>query len=57
MVCPGFVDAHVHGDLPLLADPLLADPALKATVEAARSGAQSELDLTIPPGIRPFAMY
>src|SRR5262245_38484710 len=22
VVCPGFVDAHVHGDLPLLADPL-----------------------------------
>ncbi len=22
IVCPGFVDAHVHGDLPLLADPL-----------------------------------
>lgn len=22
VVCPGFVDAHVHGDLPLLADPV-----------------------------------
>jgi N-acyl-D-amino-acid deacylase len=22
VVCPGFIDAHVHGDLPLLADPL-----------------------------------
>jgi len=22
IVCPGFIDAHVHGDLPLLADPL-----------------------------------
>ncbi len=22
IVCPGFVDAHVHGDLPLLADPV-----------------------------------
>ncbi len=22
VVCPGFVDAHVHGDLPLLADPI-----------------------------------
>ncbi len=31
VVCPGFVDAHVHGDLPLLSDPL-HDPAVRQGV-------------------------
>jgi N-acyl-D-amino-acid deacylase len=30
-VCPGFVDAHVHGDLPLLADPY-HEPAVRQGV-------------------------
>jgi N-acyl-D-amino-acid deacylase len=31
VVCPGFVDAHVHGDLPLLVDPL-HEPAVRQGV-------------------------
>ncbi|MGH8893751.1 MAG: transcription-repair coupling factor [Actinomycetes bacterium] len=32
------------------------DPALLAALEAARSRGRSELDLTAPPGVRPFAV-
>ena len=32
------------------------DPALRAALEAARSGARADLDLTAPPGVRPFAL-
>ena len=32
------------------------DPALRAALEAARSGARADLDLTAPPGARPFAV-
>jgi transcription-repair coupling factor (superfamily II helicase) len=42
--------------LPGVLDVLLGDRALRACVEAARTGGHSELDLTIPPGIRPFAV-
>jgi N-acyl-D-amino-acid deacylase len=31
VVCPGFIDAHVHGDLPLLADPV-HEPAVRQGV-------------------------
>lgn len=31
VVCPGFIDAHVHGDLPLLADPV-HEPAIRQGV-------------------------
>ena len=32
------------------------DPALRAALDAARAGGRADLDLTAPPGIRPFAL-
>jgi len=44
------------GVLDVLLDERSGEPALRAAVEAARSGARTDLDLTAPPGIRPFAL-
>ena len=44
------------GLLGLLLDEQAGDPALRRAVQAARTGAQAQLDLTAPPGIRPFAI-
>ena len=44
------------GLLDLLLDERSGDPALRLAVEAARSGGRADLDLTAPPGIRPFAL-
>ena len=44
------------GVLDLLLDEQSGDPALRSAVEAARLGGHSELDLTAPPGVRPFAI-
>jgi transcription-repair coupling factor (superfamily II helicase) len=44
------------GLVDVLLDPQTGDPALRAAVETARSDARCDLDLTAPPGIRPFAL-
>jgi transcription-repair coupling factor (superfamily II helicase) len=44
------------GVLDVLLDERSGEPALRAAVEAARSGGRTDLDLTAPPGIRPFAL-
>jgi transcription-repair coupling factor (superfamily II helicase) len=44
------------GLLDALLDERSGDPALRGAVEAARSGGRADLDLTAPPGIRPFAL-
>jgi transcription-repair coupling factor (superfamily II helicase) len=44
------------GVLDVLLDEHSGEPALRAAVEAARSGGRTDLDLTAPPGIRPFAL-
>jgi transcription-repair coupling factor (superfamily II helicase) len=44
------------GVLDVLLDERSGEPALRAAVEAARSGGRADLDLTAPPGIRPFAL-
>ena len=42
--------------LDVLLDERSGEPALRAAVEAARSGGRTDLDLAAPPGIRPFAL-
>ncbi len=44
------------GLLDVLLDELDGDPALRAAVEAGRSGVTTDLDLTAPPGVRPAAV-
>ncbi|MGZ4597030.1 MAG: transcription-repair coupling factor, partial [Actinomycetes bacterium] len=44
------------GILDALLDPASPDVALAGAVEAARSGAQADLDLTMPGGVRAFAL-
>ena len=44
------------GLLDVLLDERSGDPALRTAVEDARSGGRTDLDLTAPPGIRPFAL-
>ena len=44
------------GLLDVLLDASAGDPALRGAVEAARSGARADLDLTVAPGLRPFAL-
>ncbi len=46
----------LSGLLDLLLDEQSGDPALRGAVDAARSGGRADLDLTAPPGIRPFAL-
>ncbi|MGH6656013.1 MAG: transcription-repair coupling factor, partial [Actinocrinis sp.] len=42
--------------LPGLLGPVAQDPAVDAAVRAARAGDRPRLDLTAPPGLRPFAL-
>ena len=42
--------------LPGLLGPVAQDPAIAAAVRAARAGDRPRLDLTAPPGLRPFAL-
>ena len=42
--------------LPGLADAVLADPTLAATLDEARGGSVRTLDLTGPPALRPFVV-
>ena len=44
------------GLLDLLLDDAAGDPALRSALEAARSDVRTGLDLTAPPGVRPFAI-